>query len=42
MRSENMKVEYPIVLDNGDYIRAQVANASLTNIVVTDLTILVK
>lgn len=41
-RSENVKVEYPIVLDNGDYVRAQVANASLTNIVVTDLTVLIK
>lgn len=41
-RSENVKVEYPIMLNNGEYVRAQVANSSVTNVTVTDLTVLIK
>jgi hypothetical protein len=41
-RSENIKVEFPISLDAGDYVRAQVANTNTTNIVVRDLIVIVR
>lgn len=41
-RSENIRVEYPVILNTGDYVRAQVANTNTTNIVVSDLAVLVK
>jgi hypothetical protein len=41
-RSENIKVEFPISLNTGDYVRAQVANSNVTNVVVNDLIVIVR
>lgn len=40
-RSENIKVGLPFAMANGDYIRAQVANTSVTNVVVNDLIVVI-
>jgi hypothetical protein len=42
-RSENIKVEFPISLNAGDYVRAQVANQTTTsNITANDLIVIIK
>lgn len=42
-RSENIKVDFPVTLNTGDYIRAQVANQTTNNnITANDLIVIIK